>query len=149
MSENAGITLLSTQIQAVSGFSSSNVDVADWKLLNSGRSDHYAILKPGAAERPPLSFTVKDNNYRTIIEVWQRYKDDGTTLTSLLTHVDNITARIDQYRKLADTTKTLRDANVTGYGEVTEQWSRDGGLSWLKRDVFVDWTEEEALTYAE
>lgn len=149
MSENAGITLISAQVAAATGFTSANVDIADWKKLNSGGNNHYAIIKPGTAERPPLSFTVKNNNYRTIIQVWQRYKDDGSTLTDLLTHVDNITARIDQYRKLADTTKTIRDANVTGYGEVTEQWNKDGGLSWLKRDIFVDWTEEELITYAE
>ena len=149
MSESAGITLLKTQVQSATGFSSANVDIADWKLLNTGASDHYAIINPGAVNRPPLSFSVRDNEYRTIVQVWQRYKDDGTTLTNLLGHVDNITARIDQYRKLVDTTKTLRDANVTGYSEVLEQWNKGGGLEWLRRDIFVDWVEEEAITYAE
>lgn len=149
MTESAGITLISTQVAASTGFTSANVSIADWGVLNSGKSDHYAILKPGAASRPPLSFNVRDNEYRTIIEVWQRYKDDGTPLVALLGHIDNITARIDQYRKLADTTKTVRDANVTGYSEVTEQWTKDGGVSWLKREIFVDWVEEESITYAE
>jgi hypothetical protein len=149
MSESAGLTLISTQVKAVSSFSASNVSIGDWKVLNRGASSVYAIIRPGVAARPPLSYNVRDNNYRTVVEVWQRYKDDGTTMTDLLGHVDDITTRLDKYRKLADTTATIRDANVTGYGEVLQMWTNDGGASWLRRDVYVDWTEEESITYAE
>ena len=149
MSESAGLTLISTQVKAVSSFSASNVSIGDWKVLNRGASSVYAIIRPGVAARPPLSYNVRDNNYRTVVEVWQRYNDDGTTMTDLLGHVDDITTRLDKYRKLADTTATIRDANVTGYGEVLQMWTNDGGASWLRRDVYVDWTEEESITYAE
>lgn len=149
MSELAGITLLATQVAAATGFASTNVTVMKWKILNDGVSDHYAILKPGAATRTALTFTTKDNVYQTIVEVWQQYVDDGTSGTNLLTHVDNITSRIDRYRKLADTTSLIRDANVIGYGELKEQWTKDGGPAWLSRDVIVEWQEEEPVTYAE
>ena len=149
MSESAGLTLIEAQVKLVSTFSASNVAIAKWGILNSGLSDHYAIIRPGKVERPQLTFTVKDNNYETIIEVWQNYVDDGTTVTSLIGHVDTITSRLDSYRKIADTTKTVRDMNVTGYSEVKEQWVKDGGISWLSRDITVLWTEEEAVTYAE
>ena len=149
MSETAGLTLIKTQVQATSGFSSANVDTADWKLLNTGASDHYAILRPGPTERPQVTGRIVANNYRTIIEVWQRYKDDGTTLTTLLDYVDAITARLDPRRKLIDTTNTVRDANVTGYSEVMQKWTKDGGVSWLERDITVDWIEEEVITYVE
>jgi hypothetical protein len=149
MSENAGITLLATQVAAATGFSSANVTVMKWGILNQGKADHYAILKPGVASRTALTFTVKDNVYQTIVEVWQRYKDDGSSGTNLMTHVDNVTTRIDQYRKLADTTSLIRDANVIGYSELKEQWTKDGGLAWISRDVIVEWQEEEPVTYAE
>ena len=149
MSENAGLTLILTQVQNATGFTSANTSIGEWGILNKGTSDHYAIIKPGETERIPLTFTVKDNMYETIIQVWQRYKDDGDSLTSLLTHVDNITTRLDPWRKMADTTKTIRDANVIGYGQVIEQWNKDGGVSWLSREISVEWTEEEAVTYAE
>lgn len=149
MTESAGITLIYTQVIAATGFTSSNVTIAEWGILNSGKSDHYAIIKPGAANRPPLSFNVRDNEYRTVIEVWQRYKDDGTPLVTLLGHVDNIIARLDPRRKLVDTTGTVRDANVSGMSEVTEQWTKDGGVSWLKREVYLDWIEEESVSYVE
>jgi len=149
MSEGAGITLLATQVAAATGFSSANVKIMNWKILNDGVSDHYAIIRPGAVNRTALSFTTKDNIYQTIVEIWQQYVDDGTSGTNLLTHVDNVTTRIDQYRKLADTTKTIRDANVISYGEVKEQWTKDGGPAWLSRDIVIEWSEEEPVTYAE
>lgn len=149
MSESAGLTLISAQVQLATGFSSSNVVISKWGVLNSGKSDHYAIIKPGRSPRTQLTFSVKDNEYQTIIEVWQRYKDDGTSLTNLIGHVDNITTRLDKYRKLADTTGTIRDANVSEYSEVKEQWTKDGGISWLSRDVIVTWQEEEQISYAE
>jgi hypothetical protein len=149
MSELAGINLLATQVAAATGFASTNVTVMKWKILNDGVSDHYAILKPGTTTRTALTFTVKDNVYQTIVEVWQQYVDDGTSGTNLMTHVDNITTRLDRYRKLADTTSAIRDANVIGYGEVKEQWTKDGGPAWLSRDVIVEWQEEEAVSYAE
>jgi len=90
-----------------------------------------------------LTFTVKDNAYRTIVQVWQRYKDDGSTLTNLLGYVDNITTVIDATPKLGDTTSTIRDANATGYSDVFEMANNDGGIDWLRRDVFIDWTQEE------
>lgn len=149
MSESAGLTLISAQVQLATGFSSSNVAISKWGILNSGKSDHYAIIKPGRSPRTQLTFSVKDNEYQTVIEVWQRYKDDGTSLTNLIGHVDNITTRLDKYRKLADTTGTIRDANVSEYSEVKEQWTKDGGISWLSRDVIVTWQEEEQISYAE
>ena len=149
MSEIKGIELIEEQVKQATGFGPSNVSIANWKILSSGNDDHYAIIRPGPTERPPLSFSVVDNNYRTIIEVWQRYRDDGGTVTDLLEYVDNITAQIDRYRKLADTTNTIRDANVIEYGEVMQKWNKDGGLSWLERDITVLWTEEESITYAE
>ena len=149
MSETAGLTLIETQVKAATGFSADNVSIAKWGILNGGRSDHYAIIKPGKVDRTALTFTVIDNDYQTIIEVWQQYVDDGTSLTNLTTHVDNLTLRLDQYRKIADTTKTIRDMNVIGHSELKEQWTKDGGLAWVSRDVIPQWQEEETITYAE
>lgn len=149
MTELAGIKLIAYQIQSSTGFTASNVTIAKWGILNQGKSDHYAIIRPGKTDRTGLTFTVKDNAYQTIIEVWQRYKDDGSSVTELLTHVDNITTTLDQYRKVGDTTRIIRDVNVTGYSEVKEQWNKSGGAAWLSRDIIVDWMEEEAVIYAE
>lgn len=154
MSESAGLTLIETIVDGVSGFNKSgstqNVTISKWGILNSGRSDHYAIIVPGSVNRPRLTFRIRDSQYRTNIEVWQRYKDDGDSLTSLLGHVANIVAEIDKYRFLGDTTGALRNADVIELSEVTEQWRNKGdGTSWLKREIYIDWQEESNVSYAE
>ena len=87
--------------------------------------------------------------YQTIIQVWQRYKDDGDTLLDLEANIDLIIARFDQYRKLADTTNTLLDATLTNGGQVEEMWNQAGGLSWLKQELIITWLEYDQVTYAE
>jgi len=154
MTEAAGMTLIVAQVNAVSGFASTganlNITIAKWGILNTGNSDHYAIIRPGPTERPRISFRIRDSAYRTIIEVWQRYKDDGSTLTNLIGYVNAIAAQIDKYRKLADTTGTIRDAQVSEFSDVTEQWRGNAdGPSWLKREIYVDWNEESNVNYAE
>lgn len=150
MDETDGMTLVQTQVLAVTGFSPSNVSISKWGILNSGKAANYAIIKPGEVNRPQLTFTVKDNMVQTVVEVWQMYVDDGSSMTTLLNYVDAIKDRIDQYRKLADTTATVRDANVSRLGMVVEKWNAGGdGPSWLMREIYIDWVEEESITYAE
>ena len=150
MTESAGLTLIQTQVVALSAFTAANVSIAEWGFLNSGNSDHYAIIRPGPTERSEISFGFIDNGYQTIVEVWQRFKNDGTTLTTLLGHVDNIAGQIDKYRKLADTTGKIRSAQVSGFSEVTEQWRNNAdGPGWLKRDIVIDWKEEFNVNRAE
>lgn len=147
----AGETLAATQVANATGFSSTTVSRGNWNILNSGKSDHYAVLKRGEVRREWIANRIMTDNFRTIIEVWQRVvTTDSSAYDALLNHCDNITARIDQYRKLADTTGTLRDANITGASVVTEQWRNNSdGPSWLKVDLYLDWSEDENITFAE
>lgn len=150
MSYHAGEVLAETQVAAVTGFSASNVSRAKWKLLNTGASANYAILKRGDTSLEWAAAHVKANNYRTIIEVWQRVTDDQASYDALLTHVDNIQTRLEQYRKLGDTTNTVLDANLTGMSGVTEQWRNNAdGPSWFKIDLYLDWSEHKNVTFAE
>jgi len=154
MTESAGLTLIETMINAVSGFDSTgsaeNIAIAKWGILNSGRSDHYAIIVPGVMNRPRSTLRTRDSQYRTNVEVWQRYKDDGTTVTSLLGHVNNILAQLDKYRKLGDTTGAIRNSDAIEVSEVTEQWRENAdGPSWVRRTIYIDWVEESTPTYAE
>lgn len=145
-----GERLVAEQVEAVEGFNSSNVSRGSWSVLNSGNSDHYAIIRRGELRREWITGRQVANNYRTIIEVWQRLVDDKTSYDALLEHAYNITARIDQYRKLSDTDGSLRDANLTGGSVVTEQWRNQAdGPSWLKVELYLDWSEDEIITFAE
>jgi len=150
MSYIDGEILAEAQVKNTEGFDSSNVGRGTkWKWLNSGNSDHYAILRKGRHTEPFYTFEIKDKTYRTIIEVVQRVKDDLTdNYDALLEYADAITARLDQYRRLADTANAIRDANITGGDEVKEIWIRDV-LAWIKIDIYLDWSEDANVTFAE
>lgn len=148
MSYSDGESLALTQLQAVSGFSTSNTSRGKWLLLNTGKSDHYGILKPGKwrkSDRSPVG-TI----WQTIICLYQRYKDDGTSLIALEDSAAAVKLRFDQYRKLADTTGTISDSQPISGSEVTEVWTKGGnGPSWLKQEIVIEWSEENHVTYAE
>ena len=145
----AGEALALTALQSVTGFSSTNTSRGKWGLLNSGLSDHYGVLKPGEFERSQGSMSMNISTFRTVIQIWQRYKDDGDSLTSLEAHVDNVLTYFDTKRKLGDGTGTIVDAFIAEAREVQEMWNKDGALFWLKQDVILTWQEHDVVTYAE
>lgn len=146
----AGEDALSVLVQSVDGFDGNNVSVANWKILNSGASDHYAIIKKAGATREWVTLRMIQENPRTIVQVWQRVTDDTASYDALLEHADQIKNRVDKYRMLDDESGTVFDANCTGESEVTEQWRNNAdGPSWLKMDLYIDWSEQNVITFAE
>jgi len=87
--------------------------------------------------------------FQTVIQVWQRYVDDGDSLTNLEGHVKNVITRFDAYPQLGDTTGTIVEAMITDGREAEEQWTKDGALVWLKQDLIVTWREQDVISYAE
>lgn len=147
-----GEAALLVLLQSVNGFDSKNTSIANWKLLNKGEglTGVYAIIKKGETTRTWITMRQIQVQSRSIIEVWKRYKDDSTTYSELLEHVDSITARVDKYRMLDDDSGTVFDANCTGSSAVMEQWRQKGdGPSWLKQDIYVDWSEQNVIELAE
>jgi hypothetical protein len=148
-----GEALILTKLQSVTGFTNTtdkiNTSRGKWGILNSGANDHYGIIKPGAFTRTQGAMSMNISYFDTVIQVWQRYVDDGTSLTNLEGHVKNIINYFDIWRKAGDTTGTIVDVFISGGGEVTEQWNKDGGLSWLKQDLTVTWQEHDNVSYGE
>ena len=144
-----GEALALTVLQGVTGFASTNTARGNWGLLNSGISDHYGILKPGEFERSQGAMSMNVSTFVTIVQVWQRYVDDGSSLTNLEGHVKNVINYFDTKRKLADTTGTIVEAFITGGREVSERWSKDGALVWLSQDLLLQWQEHDITVYAE
>jgi hypothetical protein len=150
MSYIDGEILAESLVAQVTGFNNNNVRRATWRVLDSGNSDHYAILKRGETSITWEAMRLSVKQYRTIVEVWQRVKDDQASYDALLAYADDIITRIEQYRKLADTAGIVFDANLTGTGVVTEQWRNNSdGPSWLKIDLYLDWSEQDNVTFAE
>lgn len=144
-----GESLILTQLQNVSGFSSNNTSRGDWGILNTGKAAFYGILKPGAFQRSQGAMSMNISTFNTVIQIWQRYKDDEVTLTDLESNVKNIITHFDAYRKAADTTGAIIDVFANEGREVEEMWTKDGGLSWLKQDLIIQWQEHANVTYSE
>jgi hypothetical protein len=152
MSYSAVEALALTQVRAVSGYNTTNTSRGKWGILNSGKSTdgRYAILKPGPFVTAQGAMAANVNTWRTIIQVWRRYKDDGDTLTNLEADVELLRVRFAQYRKLADTTNKISDASIVGGGEVQERWTKGGnGPAWLMQEIYLDTQEFDEVTYAE
>lgn len=148
MGYSDGEALALTQLQNVSGFTSANTSRGKWGLLNTGNSDHYGILKPGKWRKSDRSQI--GTIWQTIIAVYQRYKDDGTSLIALEANAAAIKLRFEQYRKLGDATGNISDSEPISGSEVTEVWTKGGnGPSWLKQEITIEWSEENHVTYAE
>lgn len=149
MSYTAGESLLLTAVQACTGFAATNTSRANWLVLNSGKSDHYAILRPGEFAIEWISPTVYVANYTTVIELWQRYKDDGTSQTSLYGHMASLMTGLMPENTLDDTSGLLQDATIRGGGEPQEMVrGRDTGPSWLKWELTVEWKDEIEVTFS-
>lgn len=143
-----GEQLIAAAVEAAVGFSSSNVRRGAYGILNSGASDHYAILHSGGTVRTQETLTAKLNTHRTVIEVWQRLTDDSTSVDSLYGHVANIVDYLDPLRDMSSDGTYIRDANVTGVGDVKEMWTTRGDApSWFKQEIMVDWSEADNVTY--
>lgn len=152
MSYAAGETLVLARLQAITGstWTSTNTSRGKWGILNTGLSDHYAILKPGPGTNKFLTISVSLRTYHTIIQVWQSYTDDGTSLTNIEAYAEAILDQFDAYRKLGDTTKGIEDSQCISWTEVEERWVKgENGPRWLKQDFVIEWKEENAVTFAE
>lgn len=152
MSYSAGETLILTKLRAIgtgTTWTTANTAQGKWKMLNTGNSDHYAVLKMGAGTNDGLSFSTALRRYITVIEVWQSYMDDGTSYTNMLAFWEAILDQFDAWRKLGDTTGTVEDSRCTRWDEIEERWTRSGGPRWLKQNFYIEWQEENNVTYQE
>jgi hypothetical protein len=118
--------------------------------LNSGRNDHYAVVTPSIEDNAPefLTPTVYVVPWKTKIEVWQYYTDEGTTQTNLYGYVQNIISQIQKNKTLGDTTNTIHNAEIIGISQPLEMHTEGGGPVWLKQELTVQWHEENAVTFA-
>ena len=141
-----GEAAILTRLQAVSGFDADNTSRGDWRILNSGASRQYGILRMGPWVNPTQAMTTIRPEYRTVIELFYRLKDDSTTATGLQGVIEDVTASLVTYRKMGDSTNVLR-ARVSGGGEMQE--TVVGNTTFFKSEVYIDWQAQNAITYAE
>lgn len=147
MSYADGEALWLTRLRAMSAYDTTNSGRGTYGMLNSGKADRYAILKPGDHERQMIAPTTRWNIYRTVISLYRPWRDDGTTLTNLEADVDAVLTEMDKYRHLNDST-VVTDANIATVREFVALGPPDTPV-WLRADLIGEWYEEEELTYSD
>ena len=143
MSYGDGEALILARIRAMAQFDAANSSRAKWGILNSGASDHYAILRAAlfTNDYDGLGHGHVRTSWRTVVELWQRYKDDGTSATDLQELMQDTIEYVEQDPDFGGT-EGLIYGYPAGGGEMLEVWNRDGGPSWLKWELYIDWQEE-------
>jgi hypothetical protein len=154
MSYSSGEALILAALQLHPNYDTRNSSRGKWGMLNSGKNAYYVILRPGPFELSTMGVSgvgagggIRQATWTTQLMVYQRYVDDGTTMTNLEARVDEVIAQLDKYRNLGDTTNTIQKARVMSGGEV-EVIDHEGSL-WARWIINVIWNEERSVTYAE
>ncbi len=150
MSYSAGEALILTALQAITGsvWTVNNSGRGTWHMLNQGKADHYAIVKPGAFSSQFIAAAAIETDWQTTIEVWQAYVDDGSSLTNLEALTAAIITKFSQKKILDDTTGSIVDSYCSGGGEVQEMFTKGGGPAWLRQDIYINWKEIENVTFS-
>jgi len=147
MSYQAGEALWLARLRDMSQFDGNNSGRGNWKLLNTGKASQYAILKPGEHTREMMSITTRLNHYQTIIQLWQKYTEDGQSLIDLETLTSAVIAYIDTWPRLTDTTNSIQGAKINTIREL-QQVPPDGPV-WILAELVGEWDEEQSVTFAE
>lgn len=136
-----------TRVRAVTGYDESNTSRGKWSILNSGASERYVIVKPGPRDRQMIALNTRLETSQTIIEVWQKYRDDGDTLTTLQTAVDALLVALDPYPRLGGLGSTVRKGEIVSVREAMQVPA--DAPQWLKIDLIGQTDEESTISYQE
>ncbi|MCO5191364.1 MAG: hypothetical protein M9918_24635 [Anaerolineae bacterium] len=147
MSYSTGEARILEIIRLHADYDTTNSDRQDWKILHSGKSDRYAILRPGAWSNTANGLGGAFlRNWTTVVEVWVPYRDDTRPLT-LQAAVNDLLAHLEKYPTLNSLT-SVQDAMIAGGNEMQERELNNGSL-WAVWELNCEWHEETAVTFAE
>ena len=141
-----GEAALLALIKAHAGYDGRNASRQDWKVLKSGASDHYAVLRPGPYTNADNGFGLALRTWRTVIECWRPYRNDEKP-QDLQTDVMVLIEYLETYPRI-NSTAGVYEANITGGGDMVEVTLENGSL-WARWDIYYDWQEEKVISYAE
>jgi len=147
LSYSAGEAAILARLRAMTQFDQDNSSRGDWRILNKGKSAYYAVVKPGEHTREMIGRGMRRNNYTTIIQLWQKYKDDGLSMIDLETLLEATITHLDRYPHVGSTTGTIEDAQVVSVGEFIQTPTAEP--HWIYVDLLMAWQEEALISYAE
>lgn len=147
MSYSSGEALILTALRAHANYDSDNTSRGNWRVLNSGKAEYYAVLRMGPTTNAPNSMASALTTWTTQIMLYRRYLDDGTTATNLQADVQTVIEHLEQYATLSDTNNTVVDAQITAVSEMQEISMFENGPVYLLSIIDMIWQEERQITY--
>ena len=147
MSYGAGEALILAAVRTASGFTSTNTDAADWGLLNRGKAQNYAILRPGSFATSWSALRGYTVTWTTVVEVWQRCTTNpATDRANLYTAVSALITALMPKAYMTDSS-LVEDATIEGGEEPAEMWGQSGsGPQWLRWNIRVIWRESATVS---
>jgi hypothetical protein len=147
MSYQAGEALWLARLRAMPQFNGDNTSRGKWGIRNTGKGHQYAILKPGTHTREMIAMNRRVNHYQTIIQLWQKYTEDGQSAIDLTTLTSSVLAYLDTYPQMGDTTEAVIGGQIIEVREM-QQIPPDAPV-WLFVELVGAWDEENAISFAE
>ena len=147
MSYAAGEALILSKLREMAQFNENNSGLQGegWRLLATGKSRYYAVLRPGAFtnEYDGVGRTHVTTQWRTVIELWLQWTNTSVTTTDLQNLMDNTIRHLERFPFLDDD-ETMYAEPSSG-GEMQERQRIENGPLWAVWEVYCDWQEERNI----
>jgi hypothetical protein len=136
MSYESVQSALVTQLENVTGFSSTNVSLGDYHVLGKGVSKAI-VLRPGAFDLAYDSYGgAYAHRWDVLVELFEKYQDDSQVQNAIRDDRQAIIDRLAQYPTL-DGTAGVLDARIVRGEEPEPVYGADGSGPhfWMQRMV--------------
>jgi hypothetical protein len=126
-------------------FSVENSSDSDWRVLSSGKSDVFVVLRRGEFETQWLAPTLYLGRWQTIVEVWQLVMSESDDPGKLHAHHDAI---VDELMKWPYLDGVADDSSVSGSGR-PDYKALEGGLLFYYCEITVAWENQNKVQFVE
>ena len=141
-----GEVLMLTYIRSLNEFDRYNTSRCDWLVLNSGKSDHYVVLRPGEFTTEWIGMSTYQITYTTVIEMWQSYTTEAVSYENLYTQLLDPLMGLMAYPRMGDTSNLVLDSTILYSSEPQFRWTASGNVQWLYWELYVNWKETHTVT---
>lgn len=152
MSYRHGAGLVLDLLLEMPEFSESNAgrQFEGWRLLTSGNSNYYAVLRPGLFSNDYDAFghSHVTTQRRVVVELWELWNAESETTAVLEDLTDAVVEHLERYPRLGDPAN-IAEAYITGGNDMEERVLTGQGSRWAVWEIYCDWQDERDIDPAE
>lgn len=145
MSYSDGEAAILATLRLHTNYNPNNTSRGNWNILNTGRSDRYAVLRMGAATNEQHAISGALTTWQTDVMVYRLYANDGPSAINLQEHVQEIVEHLEKYPTLSG---AVTDVQIVGISAMETVDMTGNGPVWLRTIISLQWQEEREITYS-